>query len=147
MTKPTLLCAVLSLFAAFAGGCDKTTEADELQVTIEDMVSELNAQTEIGCDCWEQLGYGTKSACEDNEILPAKRRCIEDALMRDASASLDRFSCIVPLEEEYTACIDSRLSCEDLSSADPCGKDYQIGLERCEELPKSVQRAYDDCFE
>lgn len=147
MTKPTFLFAVLSLLTAFAGGCEDTSESDELQFTIADMVEELNAQTEIGCDCWEQLGYGSKSTCEDNEVLPAKRRCIEDALMRDASASLDRFSCLVPLEEEYTACIDDRLTCEDLSSADPCAKDYQIGLESCEELPKSVQRAYDGCFE
>lgn len=139
---PCLLAAVLVPLAACEPGDD-----DHVRSLVDDMVEELNAQNEIGCDCWQELGYASKSGCEDNAILPSQRRCIEDALSRDPAASRERFECLVPLESEYTECLDQRLACDDLASEDACANDYEIGVRECLELPASVRRAYDDCFE
>jgi hypothetical protein len=142
-----LASTLLLTLAVFSSACEEPDDSETLEIVVEDVVSELNAQTEVACDCWQQLGFATQMACTDNEILPAQRRCIEDALGRDAAQSLERLDCMLPLEAEYTACVDQRLACEDLTTADPCAKDYQLGLQQCPALPGSVQRGYDACFE
>jgi hypothetical protein len=139
------LCGLPLLAAIALGGCQPTGE-EALSDNLDDFVNESNEQNAILCDCWQQLGYMTQQACTDTAILPARRRCIEDALAEDVGASNDRLECQVPLMQEYTACLNERLACDDIMAANVCGDDYNLGLEECVNLPNSVIRDYDACF-
>jgi hypothetical protein len=137
--------APVSLLIAISGGCAPTDE-EALGQNLDDFVSESNEQNAILCDCWEQLQYASEQACTDNAILPARKRCIEDALAQDLGASNSRLDCQLPLMQEYTACLNERLVCDDLAASNVCIDDYNLGLEECVNLPASVERDYMDCF-
>lgn len=138
--------APASLLIALTGACSPSGE-EVLSDNLDEFVSESNEQNAILCDCWEELQYASEQACTDTAILPARKRCIEDALGQDVGASNDRLDCQVPLMQEYTACIDERLVCDNLQASNVCVDDFNLGLESCVNLSASVERDYMDCFE
>jgi hypothetical protein len=73
-------------------------------------------------------------------------RCIKDAYAEDPDAAIDYLECVVPLEREYTACIEQRLECTDLSAGDPCGDDYAVGMDTCIQLPRTNTRDLAICL-
>ena len=135
--------ASLLVLSSFA--CAKEEPISDL---VDKVIDELKAQATIICDCHEQLGYASISECETayGYIGPAQRRCVIEAYQQDESAARDYAECVTPLEQEYTACANMRLDCSDLTSLDPCGDDYQVGLDQCIQLPQSIVRDLEACF-
>ncbi|MCA9705938.1 MAG: hypothetical protein KDK70_08835 [Myxococcales bacterium] len=133
-------------------GCAESDEADpasRVEGLVDRQVDELHQQSAVLCDCWSDFGFESRSGCE-GEVLaigPAQVRCLKDAFTQDPEVSLDYLECIVPLEQEYTACIDQRLECSDSSASDACIEDYSVGLDACIGLPSAITRDLDACFE
>jgi hypothetical protein len=121
---------------------------DGIEDLVDKFIDERNAQAEVLCDCHAELNFENRSTClrESGQVLPSQRRCIIDAFERNESASKDYLNCYLPLEEELTACVDDRLTCDDLGAAVACVMDFDIGSRDCISLPASVERAYSDCF-
>lgn len=150
-TKLIPLCMIgrVSVALAFGlgfGAC-KDDDVDAIQGQAAAYLDELEAQSSVVCECHDELGYSDRSQCEsDAELGPSVRRCMTDAFAADPTASRTYFDCILPLEREFTACIDGRLRCSEiLESVDGCAEDYDVGFERCIDLPESVERALDGC--
>lgn len=122
------------------GGADASVAA-----LIDDAIEQSNDNIEIVCDCWDEAGFTSRGACLEDQILPAQRRCVEDAYARDAAASRLYLECVVPLMRELGTCLDARLDCVDPSTVDACFADFDLGRESCVQVPLSVQRALDDC--
>lgn len=151
--KPHLTAALLAIacFVPLAcGESEAESEADaraHVDDLLDELVLELNHQEYIYCDCWQEYDYTSRSECESFFIGPSQSRCMKDAFAEDLEASRIYLECYVPLEREYTACIDSRLECHDDASTDPCGQDYSVGSDECVDLPTAVERNLDGCFE
>jgi hypothetical protein len=138
--------APISLLIAISAGC-KPSDDEQLTENLDAYVAEFNEQVAVQCDCWQELGYATQMACTDTGILPSRRRCVEDAFAEDVTASNTWMDCVLPLQEEYTTCINDRITCDNFqASRQPCDDDYNLGYMECVGLPMSVQRDYDNCF-
>lgn len=147
--KRFLTISLLLAFGSFGSvGCGGESEEDLLKNSLDEYEDEINDQVEITCECSDELGHATVDECKTmrGEILPARRRCIDDAFARDIDAADQYISCALPLEREYTTCLNDKLSCDDLASAMPCSDDYATGLENCITLPQATQRALDECY-
>ena len=147
MRRAFTITFALALGAVAASSCDDDESIDGL---VNELIAESNMQIDQVCgDCRDELGYQTRGDCEDafGFIGPSRERCVLDAYKRDEGASEDYLTCIRPLEKEYTACLMSRLDCDDAAnSIMACDEDYDIGKRDCIELPQTIQNAYDDCF-
>ncbi len=115
---------------------------------VESSIGEINAQIDVACDCYAELTYPSRSACEDDLgfIGPSRERCVKDAYADDEASSQAHLECVLPLLEEYTECVNDRVTCSDLRELIPCNEDYDLGLRSCPEVPTNVQRDLDDCF-
>lgn len=123
-------------------------DGDSLSSKVRTYIEESDAQRQLFCDCYEQFGFDSVSACENafTTYGPSQERCLNDAFARDAEAANAWFDCVLPLEAELSECVDARLSCSDgPSSIDPCTADYEVGFEQCIVLPPAVQRAIENC--
>ncbi|MEX1361745.1 MAG: hypothetical protein AB1Z98_01365 [Nannocystaceae bacterium] len=148
MNRFVLLLPLLPLLSLLA--CDGEDDpADRVDSLIDRQVTEIEQQVEIVCDCWDDFGYESRTRCVDDafDLGPSQVRCIKDAYAEDTSAAIDFLECVLPLEREYTACIDQRLECSDFTSNDPCGEDYSVGYDDCIGLPSTITRDLDACFE
>ncbi len=141
---PSLLRWCLPLVLV-ASACDADDDEQVLRL-IDDAIELENDAIAIVCDCWSEAGFDSRGQCLEDQVLPSQRRCVEDAYLRDAEASELYLDCVVPLIDELGTCLDQRLSCEMPSDADPCFSDFDLGATACIDVPKSVQRALDDCF-
>jgi hypothetical protein len=143
--KNTMLLPTLLLAALTQAACQEDAGVTEL---VDQYIDERNAQVEVVCDCHEALGFSDRSTClrDNGQVLPSQRRCIIDAFERSESAAKDFLECYLPLEEEFRACLDDRLTCDDFQAASPCVDDYNVGARDCIALPASVERAYAECF-
>lgn len=141
-----LLFAPFALVAGLTGGCDRGETAADL---VDRQLAGRNDIADVICDCAKEYGFESRGECleESGETLPAQRRCIQDAYARDEGASKTYLECTIPLVEELTACLDNRLTCDedDGEAYDACLEDYELGAERCIELPLSIGRALEDC--
>jgi len=149
MTRVWTISIALCLGAFGLAGCpEEETPEDELQSRLDDYAAELNNQAEVFCDCWEPFSYESRGACQEanGEILPAKRRCYDDAFKRDVAASNQWIECVMPLEVEFTSCLNDRLDCDEgTDSYAACNSDYSTGRENCIDLPGAIERAIEDC--
>ncbi|MBL8945928.1 MAG: hypothetical protein JNK45_22380 [Myxococcales bacterium] len=135
--------ALLTLLVA---ACDLGSSDDgDVLALIDDVITLGNDNVAIVCDCWDEAGFASRTDCLDDQILPSQRRCVEEAYQRDPDAARLYLECVVPLVRELGECLDARLSCVDPSGTDACFDDYDLGRESCVEVPRSVQRALDDC--
>jgi hypothetical protein len=135
--------ALLTLLVA---ACDLGSSDDgDVLALIDEVITLGNDNVAIVCDCWDEAGFASRTDCLDDQILPSQRRCVEEAYQRDADAAKLFLECVVPLARELGECLDARLSCVDPSGTDACFDDYDLGRESCVEVPRSVQRALDDC--
>lgn len=138
----------LSLTALAAFGCADTPPEEQLVDRIDVYVDQLNEQAIVFCDCFDEAGHENRSDCQEanGEILPSKRRCYDDAFVRDIGATNTWLDCLQPLEDEFTSCLNTKLICSDLgNSATACVDDYGTGRKNCIELPASIERALEDC--
>lgn len=136
-----------SLLALSSLACaEKDQPISEL---VDAAVDEVNNQATIICDCFAELGYASTTECETavGFVGPSQRRCVIDAYAQDEGAAREFLGCIQPLEEEYTACADMRLDCSDFTTLDACNTDYQVGYDECIQLPQSIVRDLEACFE
>ncbi len=136
------------LFAPLACGDDEPTAEETLRSTLDDYADSLNEQATVLCDCWDEAMFESRGTCQEanGEILPAKRRCYDDAFERDVEASQSYLDCVAPLQEEYNTCIADKLDCMNIqTSVDPCGQDYNTGRNNCIDLPGTIERALEDC--
>lgn len=134
-----------TLAMPFAVACDPGDPDAEVRALIEESIDLANETVDVFCDCWEEFGEPSRSECLGDQVLPAQRRCIEDAYLRDAEASKLRLECTTKLLGEYRDCLDAKLECSDAGPANACGQDLDIGVQECIELPNSVERALGDC--
>ncbi len=156
MKRVWTLAIALSVGAFGAYGCDgdEETPEDRLLKDLDVFQTEVNEQVDVICDCWDEftfeggVTYGSKDECKTGrgEILPARRRCIDDAFKQDVTVSQQWLNCILPLEEEFTTCANDKLTCDDGNSLMACSSDYTTGEMDCLTLPNSVIRDYEDCF-
>lgn len=141
---PRLLALLLAAVAA-------STACDAEEVAVEDLVSDrLAASNELAtivCDCSDEWGYAHRSDCmqEWGEVLPAQRRCIQDAYARDEAAARSYLECVLPLQDELNHCIDGKLACGDIGPVDACFDDYDIGFDQCIQLPNAITRGLEQC--
>lgn len=150
-----VLSSVFALgLVAWSAGCAEDDPQDVLRGDIDAYVTELNAQVDVTCDCSDEftfdgVTFDDKAACKTGlgEVLPARRRCIDDAFNQDVAASQSWIDCVLPLMQELTTCLNTKLSCDDPSSIAACGDDFELGEDNCIGLPNSVQRDQEDCFE
>lgn len=138
--------AAAFLVAPFGLACDSTDADTRVLARIDDALRLENDAIAIVCDCWEELGEASRSACLDDQILPSQRRCIEDAYLRESAAAQLYLECLVPLIGELNACLDEKLACEDPGPTAACFDDFDLGLRECVALPNSVQRGLDECY-
>lgn len=142
MTLALMIC----VFAAYGCGDEETPE-DKLVSGLDEFQAEVNEQAEVSCDCWQESNFASREACQEMfEILPSRRRCIDDALAQDVTASQQWLDCTLPLEAEYTTCINDKLMCDVADSLKACVDDYNTGTDNCIKLPNAVDRDYNDCF-
>ncbi|MFO0632640.1 MAG: hypothetical protein U0168_07310 [Nannocystaceae bacterium] len=131
------------------GGDDEQGSGGSGGGDVEQLVAEVieinNDNIEIVCDCWDEAGFSSRGACLEDQILPSQRRCVEEAYGREPEASSLYLDCITPLLRELGTCLDERLSCTAPDGTDACFADYDLGRESCVELPRSVDRALEDC--
>jgi hypothetical protein len=143
---PTYLLALCALLCAQAcGGDDSGSSSAEY---VDALVAERDTQIEIACDCFDELGFDTPSACQNAQdpIGPSMRDCAKDAFADDENASITYLSCVQPLEENFSECLDDRLECSTIdTNLGPCGQDYGVGAQQCIELPASVRRELENC--
>ncbi len=130
--------------------CDSSSEDEpEARVgpLVDATVDELDEQAEIFCDCWQAAGFDSRNQCTNEFLIfgPAQVRCMKDAFSQDADIAEDYLDCLLPLEREYTTCLDSRLECNDFGTAEVCGEDYSVGLDGCIGLPPTILRDLDAC--
>ena len=145
--KIAQIAAVMTSFALFAGCNPGGGSDDSLSDMLDDYETEIEAQVEIFCDCWNEFGFETKSQCMgENSLLPAQRRCVLEALEEEPDAASDWLDCLVSVNAEYTDCIGSRLTCESFDSIEACGDDYELAYGECIGLPASVERDLENCF-
>jgi hypothetical protein len=136
-----------TILLAALGGLEACSGSDDEKNTAEALLTELNAQASIICDCYDVLGYSSRSACEDSYgHLPSERQCIIEAFDRDKAGAKTFLDCIVPHERTYTSCVSNRLRCDDPSGLNACLDDYRIGTRNCIDLPPAIARAIDDCY-
>ena len=141
---PRLLALLLTAAAA-------TTACDAEEVAVEDLVSDRlaasNELADIVCDCSEPWGYEHRSDCmkEWGEVLPAQRRCIQDAYARDEATARSYLECVLPLQDELNDCIDGKLACGDAGPVEACFDDYDIGFDQCIQLPNAITRGLEQC--
>jgi hypothetical protein len=136
-----------SLLALSSLACaEKETPISEL---VAAAIVEGNEQAAIFCDCFAELGFASATECETalGFIGPSQERCVTEAYEINEAASREYLECIRPLQEEYTACINSMLDCSVAGSVDACNNDLDIGVDECIVLPMDVQRDLDLCFE
>jgi len=149
MTPRPLL--ILSLLCLPTLGCDRNDDDPQARIDtlVHENVTELTEQVRIVCDCWEDIGYASRPSCENDFFAPgpSQTRCIEDAYAQDQQTAIEFLECIVPLEREYTTCVNARLECSDFNSGDPCFDDYDVGLDTCIGLPPAITRDLDACFD
>ncbi|MEM7154154.1 MAG: hypothetical protein AAF799_15000 [Myxococcota bacterium] len=150
MIQSPRLFALCALFVTMPA-CDSAEDdpINQVNTLVDSNVAELDSQVAIVCDCWQDIGFESRTDCQDEvlELGPAQVRCIKDAYAEDAETAIDYLECIVPLEREYTACIDQRLECSDFSAGDACSDDYGVGLDTCIQLPRTITRDLDACFD
>jgi hypothetical protein len=134
--------------AVFVGSlalaCDPSANEEVLRL-IDDVITIGNDNVAIVCDCWDEAGFASRSACLEDQILPSQRRCVEDAYLREPDASELFLSCVTPILRELGECLDARLSCDAPDGTNACFSDYELGRESCVEVPRSVERALEDC--
>ena len=145
MKHPTM--ALLAILTTTPFACTEDDPQTQVEDLLDELIVELNRQEAISCDCWEQYGYESRSDCESFNIGPSQSRCMKDAYAEDIESGRLYLECYLPLEREYTACMDSRLACDDESSTDPCADDYDVGSEGCIELPTAIERDLAACSE
>lgn len=145
---------LLALLFGTLGACSESPE-DALISDIDEYVAVRNEQIAVLCDCYEQWLYGeqqvqysSKAECRAGlgEILPSRRRCIDDAFKQDVAASQQWIDCILPLEREAASCYNDKAQCSNVNSIDPCVEDFNVGVQNCIDLPNSVVRDFDACF-
>lgn len=143
--------AILTALCTIPLACaePEPTPREHVEELLDEYILERNHLEFIFCDCWEEAGYDSRSECDSDSfyIGPSQSRCIKDAYGQDLESSRIYLECLVPLEREFTACFDSRLECRDDDSVQPCVDDYFVGLDDCIELPTSIDRALDACFD
>ncbi|MEM9458800.1 MAG: hypothetical protein AAGF11_31775 [Myxococcota bacterium] len=144
----TLVLPGLCLLALACNGDDASPE-QRVERLVDDAVTELRAQVSVECDCWADFGHTSRSNCENNALAigPSEVRCTKEAYAQEPDIALDYLNCVVPLEREYTTCINQRLDCSDPNSQDPCLDDYRIGMDSCIVLPPTITRDLDICTE
>lgn len=123
-------------------GCPRSIE--EL---VEEHVDQLNAQVNVFCECWDQLGFESNGSCisASGFIGPSQLKCVVDAFERQEDASRSYLECQLPLWDNYLSCLDEHLICDEPGSYEPCVNDYNVGSRDCIELPNNVVRALGDC--
>jgi hypothetical protein len=145
MTRSTALVALFVLSSSIA--CN---EEESLSESVRSFNDELAAQAQIWCECHEMFGYDSTNDCMNSyaPLGPSQERCLEEALSRDEGSARAWLECVLPLEEEYTTCLNAQLVCDpdEIDGVDRCADDYNVGREECIELPVAVDRAIDDCF-
>ena len=156
MTRVWTISIALSLGAFGLAGCpEEETAEDRLIADIDEYADHNNDQVDVLCDCHEMWTYGqnavmfdSKDDCKSGlgEILPSRRRCIDDAFQEDVAASQQWLDCVLPLESELADCYNDKAECSDATSINPCVEDYNIGVENCISLPNSVDRDLEACF-
>ena len=139
------LLACLVAAAALTAGCD--TEDVSVADLVDDRLAAGNELAAIVCDCSDEWGYDGRSECLQDwgEVLPAQRRCVQDAYARDEAAARTYLECVLPLEDELNDCVDAKLSCGDPDQTDACFDDYEIGFDRCIRLPNTILRGLEQC--
>lgn len=149
MKRPLSFLSALVLLPALACTVEEAAPEERVGSLVDQQVEEINEQSEVFCDCWEDYGYRSRSECNDDAFVlgPSQVRCIKDAYAQDPQVAVDYLECIVPLEQEYTACVNQRLECSDGLSTDPCGEDFSVGHDNCIGLPSAITRDLDTCFE
>ena len=156
MTRPWTISIALSLGAFGLAGCpEEETPEDMLIADIDEYAAQRNDQVDVLCDCYEMWSYGSNAVTFDSkdecksglgEILPSRRRCIDDAFQQDVAASQQWMDCVLPLEQELATCYNDKATCDDTGSITPCIEDYDIGVDNCISLPNSVDRDLEACF-
>jgi len=145
----SLLIASLCLLSLGCNDSAAEPPDDRVSTLVDQQVEELTEQVDIICDCWEERGFESRTSCHNGILVigPAQVRCIKDAYAQDADIALDYLECMVPLEREYTECVDERLECSDSSSEHVCSDDYDLGRDSCIGLPPKITRDLFTCFE
>ncbi len=149
MKAATLMIISSLLVTALACSANDEEPAERVAALVDSNVDEQNLQAEVFCDCWDEVGFESRSDCNDSLLYigPSQVRCMKDAFSQDLETAQDYLECIVPLEQEYTACVNSRLECDDYDSGDGCAEDYAVGLDTCIGLPPTITRDLDACTE
>jgi len=134
----------LALTAACSGSEDESPSS--VSSAVDAYITELNRQVEIYCDCYAEWGYDSASDCQTDEGYsgPSQRRCAVDAFGKDPSGRI-YLDCVVPLEREFTTCLNQRLECGDLMSDEVCYIDYDVGYDSCITLPQAIERDLEMC--
>lgn len=122
------------------------TAYDPLLVRANEWIDAQNEASAISCECSATQALTNASACAAAEAIdPERRRCMLEALARDADGSVAYLECVLPLERDLTECLDTNLRCEAPDSARACRDVYEIGLAACSEPPATVDRALPEC--
>ena len=149
--RPIRTLCILALAGSLLGpaalACKGPSDAEVVLDLVDRALTLENDGIAILCDCHEALGDASKNDCLADQLLPSQRRCIEDAYLRDAKASRAYLECLVPLLSELNECVDAKLECSDIDPVFACLDDLDLGLESCIELPKSVDRGLEDCYD
>jgi hypothetical protein len=145
MKSKNLMAGILIAMLPNLSGCGGEPGVGDL---VDEYLAELNEQTTIVCDCWEDAWFESRTECMNEwSYLPSQLRCIKDALSGDPEAARQFLGCRLPLEREYTQCLYSRLDCDDGYATEACNADFDTGSKNCIDLPMSVERAMEECFD
>ena len=125
-------------------GCGDDSDEGGIGGQIDRIRGELEKQTAIECECFEDEGYDSRKECiDENAIEDGPERCVEEALEDDEGGS-DFLDCYLKAERTYTGCIDD-VSCDE--SNEECSSDYEDALGECfDELSDDAAEDFRSCF-
>ena len=149
LRRPLSVWLLLGLLSVSCSNSNSSNSdnSGSISSAVDAYIAESNRLTSVLCDCYAEFDYDSSSSCEADEgyIGPSERQCVIDALGQDAESARVFLDCVVPLERNYADCADERLDCSDLDTIEVCGDDYDVGFDKCIELPQAIQRDLEQC--
>ncbi len=133
-------------FTLLLGAC---TQAPDLTVEIEDLVSEISSGRGDICMCAQDAGFESMVECTEATDLigPAGNDCIAMVLEDQGDSGADYLACVTQAYGNEAACLSANVSaeCEDGAVA-ACEQDRTAALAACTQVPASERQALDACI-
>lgn len=114
---------------------------------VRQFYQDLSTAQNMLCDCWMQLGYADRGACErDIDPIVATEEelaCIDRAYADHQATAEPAVSCVQRASSSLVSCISSAACVP--TSLQACAQTFSTSADACPDLPASAQVAFGAC--